>query len=114
MQTPLYGVKNYHIELVANSEQQIKDTFAVAYDEMSLPKWRGKFKVTKEEIKNLSTGSVLRYNTSNSSTKDGKDLDVYSLTNYMLMSIMTQLMYLNLQWVKSNIQERLSSRRKAM
>lgn len=72
LQTPLYGVKNYHIELVANSEQQIKDTFAVAYDEMSLQKWRGKFKVTKEEIKNLSTGSVLRYNTSNSSTKDGK------------------------------------------
>lgn len=72
LQTPLYGVKNYHIELVANSEQQIKDTFAVAYDEMSLSKWRGKFKVTKEEIKNLSTGSVLRYNTSNSSTKDGK------------------------------------------
>lgn len=72
LQTPLYGVKNYHIELVANSEQQIKDTFAVAYDEMSLLKWRGKFKVTKEEIKNLSTGSVLRYNTSNSSTKDGK------------------------------------------
>ena len=72
LQTPLYGVKNYHIELVANSEQQIKDTFAVAYDEMSLPKWRGKFKVTKEEIKNISTGSVLRYNTSNSSTKDGK------------------------------------------
>ena len=31
-QTPLYGVKNYHVEIVANSESQVKDTFKVAYD----------------------------------------------------------------------------------
>ena len=31
-QTPLYGIKNYHVEIVANSEQQVKDTFKVAYD----------------------------------------------------------------------------------
>lgn len=31
-QTPLYGVKNYHVEIVANSEGQVKDTFKVAYD----------------------------------------------------------------------------------
>ncbi len=31
-QTPLYGVKNYHVEIVANSEDQVKDTFKVAYD----------------------------------------------------------------------------------
>ena len=29
-QTPLYGVKNYHIEIVANCEDQAKDTFMVA------------------------------------------------------------------------------------
>lgn len=31
-QTPLYGVKNYHVEIVANSEGQVEDTFKVAYD----------------------------------------------------------------------------------
>ena len=72
MQTPLYGVKNYHIEIVANSEQQVKDTFKVAYDTMDVPAMKGKFKVTKELITNIATGAELRYNTSNASTKDGK------------------------------------------
>lgn len=71
-QTPLYGVKNYNVELIANSESQIKDTYQVAYDVMNKPKFKGKFKVTKEEIINLVTGSILRYNTSNAGTKDGK------------------------------------------
>lgn len=72
LQTPLYGVKNYHVEIVANSEQQVKDTFKVAYDAMDIPSMKGKFKVTKELITNLATGSELKYNTSNASTKDGK------------------------------------------
>lgn len=71
-QTPLYGVKNYHIEIVANSEQQVKDTFKVAYDAMDIPEMKGKFKVTKELITNIATKSELKYNTSNASTKDGK------------------------------------------
>lgn len=72
LQTPLYGVKNYHVELVANSEAQIKDTFQVAYNVVSERKFKGKFKCTKEEIVNLTTNSLLRYNTSNAATKDGK------------------------------------------
>lgn len=72
LQTPLYGVKNYHVEIVANSEQQVKDTFKVAYDAMDIPSMKGKFKVTKELITNIATGSELKYNTSNASTKDGK------------------------------------------
>ena len=72
LQTPLYGVKNYHVEIVANSEQQVKDTFKVAYDAMDIPSMKGKFKVTKELITNTATGSELKYNTSNASTKDGK------------------------------------------
>lgn len=71
-QTPLYGVKNYHVEIVANSEQQVKDTFKVAYDAMDVPAMKGKFKVTKELITNVATKSELRYNTSNAKTKDGK------------------------------------------
>ena len=65
-------MKNYHIEIVANAEQQVKDTFKVAYDVMSTQKFKGKFKVTKELITNNVTGSEMKYNTSNSGTKDGK------------------------------------------
>ncbi len=72
-QTPLYGIPEYHVELIANSEQQIKDTFNVVYNKLSRnSKFKGKFRVTKEIIENLETSSILRYNTSNASTKDGK------------------------------------------
>lgn len=73
LQTPMYGVKNYNIELVANSEDQIKDTFKIPYDMLyKNPKFKGKFSVTKELITNVATGSTLKYNTANASTKDGK------------------------------------------
>lgn len=73
MQTPLYGVRNYHVEIVANSEDQVKDTFKVAYDKLhENAKFKGKFSVTKELITNLATGSEMKYNTSNAKTKDGK------------------------------------------
>lgn len=72
-QTPLYGVMNYHVEIVANSEDQVKDTFKVAYDMLhDNPKFKGKFSVTKELISNLVTGAEMKYNTSNAKTKDGK------------------------------------------
>lgn len=72
-QTPLYGVKNYNIEMVANSEEQIKDTFKIPHDMLDgNQKFKGKFKVTMEQIENLETRSVMRYNTSGAKTKDGK------------------------------------------
>lgn len=71
-QTPLHGIKNYHVEIVANSEQQVKDTFKVAYDAMDIQGMKGKFRVTRELITNNATRSELKYNTSNASTKDGK------------------------------------------
>lgn len=69
-QTPLYGVKNYHIEIVANCEDQAKDTFMVAYE--AVKNMKGKFQVTKELITNIVTGSFMRYNTAGAGTKDGK------------------------------------------
>lgn len=73
LMTPLYGVKNYNVELVANSESQIKDTYKVAYKMLNdNHKFKGKFKVTLELIKNLATGSEMKYNTANGKTKDGK------------------------------------------
>lgn len=72
LQTPLYGVRHYHIEIVANAEDQAKDTFKVAYEAMSVPEMKGKFRVTRELITNVATGSELKYNTSKAETKDGK------------------------------------------
>lgn len=71
-QTPLYGVKNYHVEIVANSEDQAKDTFDVAYDAMDNQTMRKNFRVTRELIVNNTTGSRMKYNTSGAATKDGK------------------------------------------
>lgn len=71
-QTPLYGVKNYHVEIVANAEDQAKDTFNVAYNAMDKQAMKGKFKVTRELITNITTCSELKYNTANAKTKDGK------------------------------------------
>lgn len=72
-QTPLYGIPEYHVELVANAEQQIKDTYNVVYNRLyGNPKFKGKFRITKEIIENYETKSYLRYNTGNADTKDGK------------------------------------------
>ena len=87
-QTPIYGVKNYHINIVANAEEQSKDTFDVAYNAMNIQKFKGKFEVTKERIINNATGSFLKYNTSNAKTKDGKKIgalllnEIHAYENY--------------------------------
>ena len=73
LQTPLYGVKNYHVDIVANCESQAKDSFKVVYDMLhENRKFYGKFNVTKELITNCTTQSELRFNTSNAAAKDGK------------------------------------------
>lgn len=73
LQTPMYGIKNYNIDIVANCEDQSKDSYKVIYDMLDgNRKFYGKFKVTKEEIVNLETKSIVRFNTSNAKTKDGK------------------------------------------
>jgi phage terminase large subunit-like protein len=74
LQTPLYGVKNYHIDIIANNEDQAKDSFDVVYEmlESNKRKFKKLFYWSKESIINLKTRSKLRYNTSNAKTKDGK------------------------------------------
>lgn len=72
--TPMYGVRNYHIDIVANSEQQAKDSFSVVHDmlESNEKVMKKMFDWNKEEVVNKYTGSILRYNTSNPKSKDGK------------------------------------------
>ncbi len=73
LQTPLYGVEEYNIEIVCNSEEQSNDTFKIAYNMLeNNKKLDQKFYRTKSVITNKSTNSYLKFNTSNASTKDGK------------------------------------------
>jgi phage terminase large subunit-like protein len=76
--TPIHGIKKYDISIVANSEDQAKTSFNEIYDVL-LENKRNKtgerpkapYEVSKTEIKNRSTGSIIKYNTSNTKTKDG-------------------------------------------
>lgn len=76
--TPIHGIKKYDISIVANSEEQAKTSFNEIYDVL-LENKRNKmgerpkapYEVSKTEIKNRATGSIIKYNTSNTKTKDG-------------------------------------------
>lgn len=76
--TPIHGIKKYDISIVANSEEQAKTSFNEMYDVL-LENKRNKtgerpkapYEVSKTEIKNRATGSIVKYNTSNTKTKDG-------------------------------------------
>ncbi|WP_204181897.1 terminase TerL endonuclease subunit [Staphylococcus sp. GDY8P152P] len=78
MTTPIHGIKKYDISIVANSEDQAKTSFNEIYDVL-LENKRNKtgerpkapYEVSKTEIKNRSTNSIIKYNTSNTKTKDG-------------------------------------------
>lgn len=69
-----HGIKNYHIEIIANSEDQAKTSFDDVYDvlEEYWSKLKRFFYKTKEIIRNLRTGSYIKYNTSNAKTRLGK------------------------------------------
>lgn len=71
--TPVNGVKNYYIDICANSEDQAKTSFQDVYDvlETHSQKLARHFEWNKEEIRNIKTGSVLKFRTANYKTKDG-------------------------------------------
>ena len=93
--TPVNGIKEYHIDICATSEEQAKTTFFDIYNvlENNKAKMSKHFKWNKEEITNLKTRSVLKFRTSNSKTKDGGrpgkiDFDEYhAYENYSLIKV---------------------------
>lgn len=93
--TPVNGVKNYDIDICATSEDQATITFNDIYNvlENNKTKMQKHFNWTKTRIVNLKTNSVLRYRTSNSSTKDGVrpgkvDFDEkHAYENYKLIEV---------------------------
>jgi len=72
--THYHGIKGYNIDIVANAEDQAKTSFNDIY-EMLEEKWsklKKFFYKSKEIITNLKTKSYIKFNTSNSKTKDSK------------------------------------------
>ncbi len=74
LQSRLYGVKNYNVDIVATSEEQAQNTFNVVYDmlENNKNKFEKYFYWNKETIIDKKTKAIYKYNTSNAKTKDGK------------------------------------------
>lgn len=76
-------IKNYDIDIFANSEDQAKMSFTDIYNVIDADtKLQKHFYKTKEMIRNLKTGSVLRFRASNSKTGDSRrpgkiDFDEY-------------------------------------
>lgn len=73
--TETHGVAYYNIDICANSEEQAKTSFDEIYNILENPKWKKKFQKhfrwNKTEIKNIKTGSVIKYRTNNPKGKDG-------------------------------------------
>ena len=70
--TSFHGIKEYNVDIVANSEQQAKTSFEDVYNAIEENKKLQKaFHRTKKEIIFKKTKSYIKYNTSNARTKDG-------------------------------------------
>lgn len=93
--TPTNGVREYHIDIFATSEEQAKQSWVDVYNvlEANEKKMKSHFRWTKELIVNLKTGSEFRFRTSNAKTKDGGrpgkvDFDEYhAYENYKLIDV---------------------------
>jgi len=70
--SPLHGIREYNVSIVANSEEQAKTSFDETYGVIGRSSTLKKMWArTKEKITNKKTGSILKFRTSNGETKDG-------------------------------------------
>jgi len=84
--SPLHGIKNYDVSVVANSEDQAHMSFKEVYNEIDeSPSLKKQFSLTKLQITGNQTKSVFRFRTSNASTKDGgrEGCVIYDATHEM-------------------------------
>lgn len=72
--TKYHGIDGYNVDIIANSEDQAKTSFDDIYEVLDRTWAKSKrfFYKSKELIRNLNTGSYVKFNTSNARTKDGK------------------------------------------
>lgn len=71
--TPTNGVKEYNIDIFATSEDQAKASFNDVYNVLDNNEriMTHHFEWTKEQIKNIKTNSIFKFNTSSYKSKDG-------------------------------------------
>lgn len=69
--SPLHGIRNYDVSVVANSEDQAKVSFKEMYECIKANELEDLFDLTKLAITGKGTNSTFRFRTSNASTKDG-------------------------------------------
>lgn len=70
--SPLHGVREYNVSIVANSEEQAKTSFDETYNVIGRSNaLKAMFYRTKVKITCKKTGSILKFRTSNGETKDG-------------------------------------------
>lgn len=70
--SPLHGIKEYNVSIVANSEEQAKTSFEETYNVIGRSgPLKAMFARTKEKITCKKTGAILKFRTSNGETKDG-------------------------------------------
>ncbi|MGY3716777.1 terminase TerL endonuclease subunit [Sutcliffiella cohnii] len=68
----LHGVREYHISIVANSEDQAKTSFDETYNVIGRSgPLKAMFRRTKTQITSKKTDAILKFRTSNGETKDG-------------------------------------------
>ena len=79
-----YGINNYNIDIVANSEEQAEDTYKIIYEmkESNKGTMFKHFYWNKEECYNRRTRSRIKYYTANASTKDGKKSGLIVFNEY--------------------------------
>ena len=93
--TPMHGIENYNIEIIANSEKQSYGTYEIIYKRMTkdLNLTKESFKVSVEETMNLDTQSIVGFNSGNPRTGDGRRPgmvvvnEVHEMENYKLISV---------------------------
>ena len=72
MTSSLHGIREYHISIVANSEEQAKTSFEESYNVIGRSgTLKAMFARTKEKITCKKTNAILKFRTSNGETKDG-------------------------------------------
>lgn len=72
LQTELHGIPEYHISIIANSEDQAKTSFEEIYNTIKRNKTLQKaFEYGKSVITSKKTDSKIKFRTSNGETKDG-------------------------------------------
>ncbi len=71
LSTPVHGVENYNIDIFATSEDQAETSPKEIRENLKKNNLQKKFYWNQEVIRNLKTGSEIRYRTSNPKTKDG-------------------------------------------